>query len=231
MNINQYTNSLDGCTMQLRPLVIFGTGGHAVSVANVALSAGYAINCFVDKNPRLSNFLGYDIISHIDHLDDIEDFSFAIAIGDNAVRELVLKELTASHHNLHFPVLIHSAAVVSNFCVIKEGTVVMPGAIVGPNSNVGKFCLINTQASIDHDCEMLDYSSLAPGAVTGGSVKIGTRSAICIGAVIKNGVQISYDCVVGAHSYLNDDLSNNQVAYGSPAKQVRKRETGEPYLK
>ena len=107
--------------------------------------------------------LGYSIIGDIAELDNVEAFSFAIAVGDNAVRERIYKELTANTENLHFPAIVHSSAVVSYFCDIKDGAVVMPKAVIGPNSKVGKFCLINTQASIEHDCVMFDYSSLAPG--------------------------------------------------------------------
>ena len=216
--------------LQLRPLVIFGAGEHAVSVANVALSAGYEIKHFVDKNKK-GLLLGYKIIGDLMELDSTDNFSFAIAVGDNAVRERIHKELVSAMPNLHFPALVHSSAVISFFTEVGDGAVVMPKAVIGPNSKVGKFCLINTQASIDHDCVMFDYSSLAPAAVTGGMVTIGLRSAISIGATIKHGLKIGDDSVVGANSYLNKDLPNNQVAYGTPAKQVRTRNTGDAYLK
>jgi acetyltransferase-like isoleucine patch superfamily enzyme len=106
----------------------------------------------------------------------------------------------------------------------------MPQAVVGPNSKVGKFCLLNTHASIDHDCIMHDFSSLAPAAVTGGVVSIGRRSAVSIGAIIKHGVKIGDDSIVGAGSYLNKDLPSHQIAYGTPAIKVGERNIGEPYL-
>jgi UDP-3-O-[3-hydroxymyristoyl] glucosamine N-acyltransferase len=65
----------------------------------------------------------------------------------------------------------------------------MPNAVIGPNSKVGKFCIINTNASIDHDCLMQDYSSLAPRVVTGGDVVIGKRTSISIGATIRNKIK------------------------------------------
>jgi acetyltransferase-like isoleucine patch superfamily enzyme len=77
---------------------------------------------------------------------------------------------------------------------------------------------------------MLDFSSLAPAAVTGGTVQIGLRSAISIGATIKHGLKIGDDSVVGANSYLNIDLPSNQIAYGTPAKSVRTRKIGDSYL-
>ena len=225
------SNSGVSCTRYLRPLVIVGAGKHAVSVANVALSAGYTIKRFVDKYKNGLNLLGYEIIGDLSELDNIDNYSFAIAIGDNADRERTHKELTLAMPNMHFPPLVHSSAVVSFFTKIGDGAVLMPKAIVGPNSKVGRFCLINTQASIDHDCLMYDYSSLAPAAVTGGAVTIGLRSAVSIGATIKHGIKIGDDSVVGANSYLNKDLPNNQVAYGTPAKRVRFRNIGDAYFK
>ena len=78
---------------------------------------------------------------------------------------------------------------------------------------------------------MLDYSSLAPGAVSGGKVIIGLRSVISIGATIKHGLKIGDDCVVGAKSYLNKDLCKNQVYYEMPPKQTRARNIGDEHLK
>jgi sugar O-acyltransferase (sialic acid O-acetyltransferase NeuD family) len=216
---------------QLRPLVIFGSGGHAVSVANVAISAGYKIKCFIDKEKDGLDLLGLKIKKHLFNLDNIGDLSFSIAIGNNAIRERVYRELISARPALYFPALIHASAIISIFTEIGDGTVIMPKAVIGPNSRVGKFCLINTLASIDHDCVMNDYSSLAPAAVTGGSVTIGLRSAVSIGATVKNGVTIGDDSVIGANSYLNKDLPSNIIAYGTPAKQVRSRNLTDEYLK
>jgi len=215
---------------KLRPLIIIGAGGHAVSVANVAISAGYEIAHFVDKNKKGSDLLGIKVIADISELLKVSQFAYSIGIGDNFIRQRIYNEILAQHKNIIFPSLIHQSAVISNFSKIDHGTVVMPNATIGPNSIVGKFCILNTQSSIDHDSVMSDFSSLAPNAITGGTVKIGYRSAISIGAVVKHGLNISNDSILGANSYLNEDLENNCVAYGTPAKKIRSRVSGEPYL-
>ena len=84
-------SSFSGDAVPLRPLVIFGAGEHAVSVANIALSAGYKIECFVDKEMQGLLLLGYKIIGDVGALENTENFSFSIAVGDNAVRESVYK--------------------------------------------------------------------------------------------------------------------------------------------
>ena len=215
---------------KLRPLIILGAGRHAVSVANVAMSAGYDIALFIDQNKKGSRLLGVKIIGDISELINNSEFDYSIAVGDNFLRERIFNELLKRYSHLRFPYLVHQSAVVSHFSKMGDGVVVMPNAIIGPNSAVGKFCLVNTQASIDHDCVMSDFSSLAPGAITGGNVSIGQRSAISIGAVVKDGIKIGNDNVLGANSYLDKDLGSNCVAYGTPARVIRSRETGDAYL-
>ena len=215
---------------KLNSIVIIGTGGHATSVLSVAISAGYTIKCFVDKNKKYLSFLGFNIINEISELESFGVYNFAIAIGDNSSRERIYTQLKKSYSNLNFPSLIHPAASICSFSSLGEGTVVMPKSVIGSKTKIGKFCLINTGSIIDHDCIMSDFCSLAPAAVTGGNVKIGMRSAISIGAVIKHGITIGNDCVIGANSFLNKDLPHNIVAYGVPARKVRNRNIGDSYL-
>ena len=70
----------------------------------------------------------------------------------------------------------------------------------------------------------------APGAIVGGRLKIGARTAIGIGALIKHGITVGGDTVIGANSYVHTDLAGNVVAFGSPSRVVRPREPNEPYL-
>lgn len=207
--------------------MILGAGGHATSVANVALSAGYTLHGFVDPARAGATLLGRPVVAA---LEGLAGYDLAIAAGDNAVRERIWRELTAQYDGLRFPALVHASAVVSVGTTLGEGTVLMPGAVAGPNAALGRFCLLNTRAAIDHDCRLADFASLAPGAITGGNVTIGTRSAVGIGAVVKHGLGIGDDAVLGANSYLHRDLPALVVAYGSPARVVRARAKGERYL-
>ena len=223
--------TLDGAEQPVsRSLVICGAGGHAVSVANVALSAGYTLAHFIDGYKAGQELFGCKVIAEPTDVGDPQAYSYAIALGDNSARERVYRELIASLGEVSFPALIHSSAVLCSLSSVGAGTVVMPGALIGPNSLVGRFCIVNTRASIDHDCVMEDYASLAPGAVTGGGVRVGERAAVAIGAVVKHGLEVGADSVLGANSYLHRDLPANVTAYGSPAREVRAREAGDKYL-
>ena len=211
-------------------IVILGAGGHAISACNVALSAGFDVTHFVD--PRLSGgkLLGIDIVGDLADIAGADGLQLFIAIGDNDRRFRAHEELSARYPTASFPPLIHSSSVVSSFATVGYGSVLMPGSVVGPNSIIGRFCILNTRSSIDHDGVMDDGSSLAPGVITGGNVRIGLRSAISIGAVIKHQIAIGDDCVVGAGSYVNASLPGNSVAYGTPARIIRLRSREDRYL-
>jgi acetyltransferase-like isoleucine patch superfamily enzyme len=77
---------------------------------------------------------------------------------------------------------------------------------------------------------MNDFSSLAPGVVTGGNVHIGKFSAIGLGAHIIHGIRIGEQVVVGAGSLVNKNLDSGKVYYGIPAKEIRTRVAGDKYL-
>ena len=211
-------------------IMIVGAGGHAVSVANVAISAGYSVISFVDDNKVGQQIMEIPVISEEVSKSGSSQYNYAIAIGDNAKRKRVYKEFISDLPNANFPSLIHKSSVIGINSQIEEGVVIMPNSNIGPNSKVGRLCIINTSSSIDHDCVVSDFASLAPGVITGGNVKVEELSAISIGAVVKHGIKIGNDSVIGASSYVNKDVGNNVVAYGIPCKKIRDRVHGEPYL-
>ena len=87
------------------------------------------------------DLLGYKIIGDLTELDNTNNFSFAIAVGDNAVRERIHKELVSATPNLHFPPLVHSSAVISFFTEIGDGAVVKSRSRKSAQDDKWSFCL------------------------------------------------------------------------------------------
>lgn len=209
-------------------LLIYGAGGHAISVADTALSMGYALKGFVEDTPRADELLGYPIYNSLDI--PVECESMAIAVGDNYGRAELYRRIKREFSHFSFPVLIHRSSYVSKFSSIGEGSVIMGNAFIGPSCDIGHFCIVNSAASLDHGSSMGSFSSLAPGAVTGGGVVIGRSSAICLGATLSHGVNIGDSVVIGGNSFVNRDIESNQVAFGSPCRAQYLREDNSPYL-
>jgi UDP-3-O-[3-hydroxymyristoyl] glucosamine N-acyltransferase len=98
----------------------------------------------------------------------------------------------------------------------------MACAVINADSIIGKHCIVNTGAIIEHDCVILDYTHIAPNATLGGIVRVGRRSHVGIGATIRNKVIVADDCTIGAGAVVVNNISERGVYVGFPAKRMKK---------
>lgn len=220
----------------MESIVLVGSSGHAKVLVDIVEKQGkYQIAGFLDRNrPVGEATLGYPVIGQEEDLPQlIQKYGLKgilVAIGDNFIRAKVATKIREISPGLAFIKAIHPSANIGKEVLIGEGTVVMAGAIINPSCSVGRFCILNTNSSLDHDCVMEDFSSLAPRVATGGNCRIGAFSAISIGATLIHRVTIGEQCVVGAGSTVLKSVEPFQVVYGTPARSIRSRKAGEKYL-
>ena len=81
--------------------------------------------------------------------------------------------------------------------------------------------IINTSASIDHDCVIGDFAHISPNATLCGHVSVGKLSQIGAGSVIIQGVKIGKNVTVGAGSVIINDIPDNSVVVGNPGKIIK----------
>ena len=220
----------------MKNVVIFGSSGHAKVIADIIEQAGlYKIIGLIDKNQPLgTESFGYKVLGSEDALpQQIKEYDIEggiIGIGDNWVRHLVAQNIRQMIPDFHFIKAVHPAAQIARQVTLKPGTVVMAGAVINSGSEIGEFCIVNTNSSIDHDNILEDYCSIMPNAATGGNVRVGAFSALGMGASILHQVQIGAHSIIGAGSVVLKDVVDNSVLVGSPAKVKKTRKVGESYL-
>ena len=214
---------MSGSIFNPRPLVILGSGGHARTVSEAATSAGFSVLGFLDSSPSESS-VNLQLFSSFDEL-DFSSVDFALGIGTNFAREEGYARAKEHNPEARFPPIVHLHSWVSPTATIREGAVILAQAVVGANSLVDVGALLNTGASLDHDSSVGAFASLGPGARTGGNVAVGDRTLIGLQAGILQGVKIGDDAVLGAHALALEPIPSKTIAYGSPARIVRSRET------
>ncbi|CAB3738815.1 Putative acetyltransferase EpsM [Paraburkholderia sediminicola] len=220
----------------MQNIVLVGSSGHAKVVIDVVEKQGcYRIAGLIDafRTPG-EETLGYRVLGGEADLPGLaaeHDLKgLIVAIGDNYVRAKVAAKVADVCPQLPFVSALHPAASVGKGTRIGAGTVVMAGAVINADCRVGQFCIVNTKASLDHDCVMDDFSSLAPGVTTGGNCRVGSHAAVSIGAVLRHGITIGEHSVVGAGSIVLKAVDAFSVTYGNPAKRIRDRQKGDKYL-
>jgi UDP-perosamine 4-acetyltransferase len=70
--------------------------------------------------------------------------------------------------------------------------------------------LVNTAASIDHDCRIGAHSHIAPGATLCGAVEVGRGTHIGTGARILQGVRIGRACLVPAGAVVRRSVADGE---------------------
>jgi len=206
-------------------ILIYGAGGHAKVVADLARSCKIDVVGFVDDtNPHRDGeaFYGSMVFSDVHEVRQKNreiDLNAIVAIGDCKARVRIAAEL--QRRNFKLLTLAHPAAVVSDSVRVGAGTVIMAGAVINANADIGDNAIVNTGAIIEHDCVIQDGAHICPGVRLGGGVKIGREDWIGIGAIVRERVRIGKGVTVGAGSLVLKDVPDHVTAYGSPAS-VRK---------
>jgi sugar O-acyltransferase (sialic acid O-acetyltransferase NeuD family) len=218
----------------MKPIVLIGAGGHAKVVMDIIEKSGvYRIQGLIDQQkPKGTQVYGYEVLGDESILPALqaEIYGGIVAIGDNWARSRMVSTIQSMAPGFTFITAIHPSAEIARGALIGEGSVVMAGAIVNSDTSIGKHCIVNTKASVDHDCTMGDFSTLAPRATTGAHVTLGDYSVISLGANVVHSIDIGEHTVIGAGATVLSRIESYVVAYGVPAKVIRKRVAGERYL-
>ena len=183
-------------------IILVGGGGHCKSCIDVIEQEDrFTIAGIVDvPEKKQHNVLGYSVIgSDVDLTDLIKTFPNAlITLGHikSPTRRIKrfndLKEMGA-----RFPVIQSPWAYVSPHAHVAEGTIVMHHALINAGARVGRNCIINNKALIEHDAVIEDHCHISTGAIVNGGVKIGNGSFFGSNAVCKEYMEIRENAVIG----------------------------------
>ncbi len=213
-------------------IVIFGCGGYARGVAEAAEAQGaWRVQAFIGQDvPDGASVMGRRVIDEtLWQASDVPRVG-VVAIGDNWQRQQVVERTKKAVPGFEFCRVIHPRAIVSPSAELGVGVVILAGSVVGAAARLGEHVSIYTNAVVEHDSVLSDFSSLAPAAALGGTVMLGIRSFVGLGASVAHGIRIGDDVIVGAGSVLVQECPPRSVVAGNPARVIATRKPGEIYL-
>ena len=177
-------------------ILLIGGGGHCKSVIDVIEQEGkYTIAGIVDKKEHLGQeVLGYKIIGCDDDLEKLyKTYKYAVVtvgqIKTNALRVKIFNQLKNIGYVL--PTIVSPLSYVSKHSFIEEGTAVMHQVLINANVKIGKNCIINTKALIEHDCIIEDNCHISTGAIVNGGVVVKGNTFVGSGATTKESIAVS----------------------------------------
>ena len=197
-------------------LLLVGGGGHCRSCIDVIEADGrHAIRGIVDRRPAaMSDLLGYRYLG--------DDGMLAALLKDGCDALVTIGQIKSADVRIRIYTLLKSLgatlpaiasphAHISRHAGLEEGTVVFHGAIVNAGASVGRNCIVNSRALIEHDVTVGDHCHISTGALVNGGCHIGGSTFVGSGAVIHNSVRIGSGCIIAAGAVVKNDVSDGTV--------------------
>jgi len=195
----------------LPALILVGGGGHCLSCIDVIESAGhFAIAGYVRGSQDNSNeLLGYPTLGTDADLARLIDThgSALVTVGQIKAAETrarLYEQLVMLGAKL--PVVLSPRAQISRHSNLGDGTIAMHGVVVNANVRVGRNCIINSQALIEHGTQVGNHCHISTGARINGEVVVGNGCFIGSGAVIKHGISIGDHALIEAGQVVLADV-------------------------
>lgn len=199
---------------------VLGAGGHARVVVSTLRAAGLPIAGVLDDDRRThgKDFMGVKVRGPLGLLEEMDHPRAVAAIGGNEVR----RDVDRRFPGVEWIQLVHPAATVDPTVELGPGTVVFAGVVIQVGAVLGRHCIVNTAASIDHDCQLGDFVHVAPGSHLAGGVRLGPGVFMGTGSAAIPYVRVGAWTTLGAGGVVVKDIPGGLTAVGVPAQPKKK---------
>jgi len=212
-------------------VILWGGTGQAKVIRPIIEYYGAKVVAVFDDTPNLPPpfpdvelYLGYEQLQMWFKSRNRQEIGFCVAIGNPHGRVRIQLHDLLVKEGLTPVTVVHPTAWVADNATIGSGSQILAGAVIAPEARIGRQCIINTNASIDHESVLEDGVEVAPGAILCGLVYAGVNAWICAGATVLPRIRIGADAIVGAGAVVMKDVPDGIIVIGIPATPAPKRQ-------
>ena len=207
-------------------MLIIGAKGHAIEILDIIEESIPTTLTFYDDINKYDDPRLYSKFKIITHLDDAKEYlktdnRFILGIGGPAIRKMLADKFISMGGSL-FSVVSSTSRVGKYNTFLGNGINIMHNVFISNNVSIHKGSLINASASIHHDVEIGEFSEIGPLAVILGNVNIGNYNFIGANSKILPSVTLGDNVIIGSGSVVTENIPENSLAVGTPARVIRK---------
>jgi sugar O-acyltransferase (sialic acid O-acetyltransferase NeuD family) len=208
-------------------LIIWGGTGNFKVLCELFGDA-YRIIGYFDNNPAMSEaYKGIPCLGGQDKLGAWfsntagEKPHFIVSSGHTHGKARLSIHDDLKANGLRAVTAVHERAFVAKGAEVGEGSMVFALAAVCAEARIGRCCVINTRASIDHESVLEDGVTVAPGATITGLVHVERYVDIYAGAIVLPRLRIGEGAVIGAGAVVREHVPPYTMVAGNPARVIR----------
>lgn len=208
-------------------IFLWGGTGQALVLSEFLEKLGYELFAIIDRNTNLISPLSNIPIYH-----EYNDFlqneqpsphstAFAVSIGGYGGFDRLKIHACLENDGFKSVNLIHPTAYIAHNATLGTGNQILLHSSICANVRIGNQCIVNTNASIDHECFLGNGIHICPGATLLGDVTIHDYAMIGAGAIIFPHVEIGASAIIGAGAVVRKNVDSETIVVGNPARFLK----------
>jgi len=214
----------------IKEIIFWGATGQAKVLRECLKDSGIKLVALVDNNKQLQKpfsdvplLFGKDsFLNWIQQRNSNCPLGFLVAIGGSNGRDRIDIQNYLESYGLVPVIARHPTAFIADDVELGAGSQILAHSSICVESVVGRGCIINTGAIVDHECQLSDGIHIGPGAHLAGCIRVDNFAFIGTGATILPRIIIGENAIVGAGAVVTKDVLPHTVVVGNPAKVLRK---------
>ena len=160
-----------------------------------------------------------------DHVDSIEDMVIENDRRNSAIPMLDLKNINA---RIEPGAIIREQVEIGDNAVIMMGAVINIGAVIGPGTMIDMGTILGGRATGGANCHIGAGAVLAGVIEPASATPVIVEDGVLVGAnaVVIEGVHVGKNAVVAAGAVVIEDVPENAVVAGCPARVIKMKDEG-----
>jgi len=210
-------------------LGIYGAGGLGREVFEVASTVNrqnsrWSDIIFIDDGADINDLRKVPIYNFKDTLIKFskETLEVCVAVGEPSIRQVLFEKLVAE--GIKPATVIHPEISIPDSTIIGEGTIICKFVSITCDIRIGNNVYIHPMACIGHDSVIGDSSVISSFVDVAGDCTIGKKVFLAIGVVMKQGISVGNNSIVGMASVIHRDIPESVIAMGNPARAMKNNE-------
>jgi sugar O-acyltransferase (sialic acid O-acetyltransferase NeuD family) len=206
-------------------VLLYGGTGQAKILRTIVEHYGSSVAAVIDDTPGLLSpfpdvpiYEAWEGFKHWARGRHLKKTGFLVAIGNPHGRARLRLHEALVAEGLQAVTVAHPTAWIDKNVEVGTGSQILAGAMVLSESVLGKQCIVNTNASVDHENVLEGGVEIGPGATLCGLVKVGVNGWVCAGATVLPRISIGADAVIGAGAVVTKNVAAGETLVGVPAR-------------
>lgn len=216
----------------MTPVIFWGATGQAKVLREALQPQGIELIAIFDNREIPSPFTEVPIfhgetgfMAWLSQRGSAEQAFSCVAIGGVHGQDRLERMLWLQNNGFPPLTVIHPSAFIATDAHVGDGCQILAMSAICSTAKLGRSVIVNTKASIDHDCIIADGVHIGPGATLAGEVVVESCAFIGAGAIILPRIHIGANAVVGAGAVVTKDIAAFATVTGIPARTHNKAES------